>query len=356
MDSRDSVLRKLNLRTSARTATRTVEAWLAPVYSSTGSMGLRTDQDISLNNHNIFVDSFDSTMLARSYGGVLPGQPYPAGNQNSGMGYYNVAPYNFLAANVSTNSDALSGGNAWIYGDVYTNGGTMETVVGTGNIQGQLYDDYYEPMAPVYPPQWNVSSQGPVNKSKTFTGGTSASHAQYIVSSISLSGQKVVTFDFGKTGANPDPTKKYVDIYVTGDVSTKGGGSQTDGSIVIVNGVNVKMYVGGNMNLAGNGLVNNNSNAASLSIYGLTPPAGVSRSFSLGGSATFYGTVYAPAFDLVLNGGGNGGQFVGSLAGKTATLIGNVQIRYDESLGTSAQKKLTSFKIAAWFEESYKNA
>ncbi len=30
MDSRDSVLRKLNLRTSARTATRTVEAWLAP--------------------------------------------------------------------------------------------------------------------------------------------------------------------------------------------------------------------------------------------------------------------------------------------------------------------------------------
>ena len=61
MDSRDSVLRKLNLRTSARTATRTVEAWLAPSYSSTGSLGLRTDQSISLNNHNIFIDSFDST-------------------------------------------------------------------------------------------------------------------------------------------------------------------------------------------------------------------------------------------------------------------------------------------------------
>ena len=161
MDSRDAVLRKLNLRTSTRTATRTVEAWLQPIYSSTGSSGLRTDEAISLNNHNIFVDSFDSTILARSYGGVLPGQPYPAGNQNSGMGYYNVAPYNFLAANVSTNSDSLSGGNAWIYGDVYTNGGTMETVVGTGNIQGQLYDDYYEEMPPVYAPTWNVSSQGP---------------------------------------------------------------------------------------------------------------------------------------------------------------------------------------------------
>jgi len=355
-DSRDSVLRKLNLRTSARTATRTVEAWLAPNYSSTGSMGLRTDQDISLNNHNIFIDSFDSTILARSYGGVLPGQPYPAGNQNTGMGHYNVAPYNYLAANISTNSNALSGGNAYIYGDAYTNGGTLQTVVGTGNLQGQLYDDYYEPMPPVYAPTWSVSSQGQIKNTTTLTGGTSASHAQYKVSSISLSGQKTLTFDFGKTGANPDPTKKYIDIYVTGDVSTKGGGSQTDGSITIVNGVYVTMYVGGNMDVGGNGLVNNNGNAASLSIYGITPPTGVSRTFSLGGSATFFGTVYAPGADLVLNGGGNGGQFVGSLAGKTASLKGNVQIRYDESLGLAAQKILTSFKTAAWFEDSSKNA
>ena len=356
MDSRDSVLRKLNLRTSVRTATRTVEAWLAPNYSSTGSSGLRTDQSISLNNHNIFIDSFDSTLLSRSYGGVLPGQPYPAGNQNSGMGYYNVAPYNYLAANISTNSDSLSGGNAYIYGDAYTNGGTLETVVGTGNLQGQLYDDYYEPMPSVDIPKWNVSSQGQIKTTKTLTGGTSASHAQYIVSSISLSGQKVLTFDFGKTGANTDPNKKYIDIYVTGDVSTKGGGSQTDGSIVIVNGVYVTMYVGGSMNMGGNGLVNNNGNAASLSIFGLTPPAGVSQTFSLGGSATFFGTIYAPGADLVLNGGGNGGQFVGSLAGKTASLKGNVQIRYDESLGLAAQKMLTSFKTAAWFEDSSKNA
>ena len=356
MDSRDAVLRKLNLRTNTRTATRTVETWLQPVYSSTGSAGLRTDEAISLNNHNIFVDSFDSTLLGRSYGGTLPGKPYPAGNQNSGMGYYNVAPYNFLAANVSTNSDALSGGNAWIYGDVYTNGGTLETVVGTGNIQGQLYDDYYEEMPPVYPPTWSGSGGGQIKQTTTLAGGTAASPARYKYSSISLSGQKTLTFDFGKTSGNPDSSKNYVEIYVTGNVSTKGGGSQTDGSIVIVNGVNVKMYVEGNISVGGNGLVNNNSNAASLSIYGITPAAGVSQTFSLGGSATFYGTVYAPGADLVLNGGGNGGEFVGSLAGKTASLKGNVQIRYDESLGKLAQKILTSFKIAAWFEDSSKNA
>ncbi len=161
-------------------------------------MGLRTDQAISLNNHNIFIDSFDSTILGRSYGGVLPGQPYPAGNQNTGMGHYNVAPYNFLAANISTNSNAISGGNAYIYGDAYTNGGTLQTVVGTGNLQGQLYDDYYEPMPPVYAPTWNVSSQGQIKTTTTLTGGTSASPAQYIVSSISLSGQKTVDVRFRK--------------------------------------------------------------------------------------------------------------------------------------------------------------
>ncbi|MEO7723997.1 MAG: hypothetical protein ABIU29_04810 [Chthoniobacterales bacterium] len=351
MDSQDAVLRKLNLQT-AGTATRTVEAWIQPIYSSTGSFGLRTESSISLNNHNIFLDSFDSTSLARSYGGALPGQPYPSGNQNTGMGYYNVAPYNFLAANVSTNSNSLSGGNAYIYGDAYTNGGTLATVVGTGNIQGQLYDDYYQEMPPVYAPQWNVSSGGQVRKSTTFTGGTSASPAQYIVSAISVSGQTQVTFDFGKTGVNPDPSKNYVEIYVTGNVSTKGGGNTVDGSIVIVNGVNVKMYVGGNVDVSGNGLVNNNSAAGSFSILGINPTAPSTQQFKLGGSATFYGTVYAPGADLFLGGGGNGGQFVGSLAGKTASLVGNVQIRYDESLGNQQQKILTSFKIAAWFEDA----
>ena len=222
MDSRDAVLRKLNLGTDgARTATRTVEAWLQPIYSKTSS-GLRTDEAISLNNHNIFIDSFDSTDLDRSYGGSLPGQPYPAGNSNENMGYYNGAPDYILEANVSTNSDSMSGGDAYIFGDVYTNGGTGETVDGLDNLKGQFYDDYYEAMPPVYAPEWNVSSGPKVNKSKTFTGGTAANPAQYIVSGISLSGQAQLTFDFGQTGANPDPSKNYIEIYVTGDVSTEG--------------------------------------------------------------------------------------------------------------------------------------
>ena len=253
---------------------------------------------------------------------------------------------------------------------MYTNGGTLETVEGTGNIQGQLYDDYYEEMPPVYPPTGTFTSGititttnksgktqtktgvRDVKTSATITGGTLSSPARYEVDSIQLNGGSQITFAQGQKTDNVS----YVELYVTGDFDTKGGGNTTTGSVVINNGVNVKIYFGGDMEVGGNGLVNLNSNAASLSIYGINPPDGSDQTFSVRGSATFYGTVYAPGADLILGGGGNCGEFVGSLAGNTATLNGNVQIRYDESLAKAAQKILSSFKIATWFEDSSKNA
>jgi hypothetical protein len=347
MDGRDAVLRKLNLQSTNQTATRQIEAWLQPVYNKTEA-GLSVDDLITLNNHNIFIDSFDSTDSNRSV--AISGSS--ARGPSTTQGEFNIAPYNILAANISTNSAFLSAGNAYIYGDAYTNGGTPDTILQPGHIMGQLYDDYYQEMAPVYAPQWSFATSVPnINNSYTFTGGTAASPKQYIVNSIKLSGGKQVTFDFGKTGANPDPAKNYIEIYVTGAGITTRGSGTTDGSFVIVNGVNVKMYVSGDLNFSGNGLANNNDTAASLTIYGINPPAGGSQTFTLSGSATFFGTVYAPGAALILSGGGSGSQFVGSLAGKTAFLNGTTQIRYDEALDDQ-QKTLTSFKTAAWFEDA----
>ena len=68
MDSADAVLRKLNLQSATRTATRTIEAWLRPVYTTQSP--LKTDQAIDLNNHNIFVDSFNSADPTRSVNGA----------------------------------------------------------------------------------------------------------------------------------------------------------------------------------------------------------------------------------------------------------------------------------------------
>src|SRR5204862_957590 len=127
-----------------------------------------------------------------------------------------------------------------------------------------------------------------------YEGGTMASSAN-----IKLSGGKQVTFDFGTTRGSPDPSKNYIELYVTGDFTTRGSGT-TDGSVVIVNGVNVKIYVAGDLNFSGNGLINYNNKASSLEIYGINLPNGTTQTFTLAGSSDFYGSVYAPCADLKL--------------------------------------------------------
>ncbi len=351
MNSADAVLRKLNLKDATRTATRTIEAWVRPVYTTQGP--LKTDKGINLNNHNIFVDSFNSGDPNRSVNGA-PDARDSNGHLLTNIGQFDAPNFNVpLSANIATNSPFANIGNASVYGDVLTNGGATDgngaTVTNISNVKGQIINDYYEPIDPIYAPQWSDATVIPqVKKSKTFTGGEETSPARYQVSSIDLSGGKQVTFDFGTTGSSPDPSKSYIELYVTGDFTTSGGGN-TDGSVVIVNGVNVKIYVAGDLKFSGNGLINYNNTAASLEIYGISPPSKPQPTFTLAGNSDFYGTVYAPEAELKFAGGGNSGEFVGSFTGKSAFLNGTTQIRYDEALAGTG--RISSFKIAAWFED-----
>jgi len=357
MDSADAVLRKLNLQTATRTATRTIEAWVRPVYTTQSP--LKTDQAINLNNHNIFVDSFNSADPNRSVNGA-PDARDSNGHLLTNIGQFDAPNFNVpLAANIATNSPFANIGNASVYGDVLTNGGATDgsgaTVTNISNVKGQIINDYYEPIEPIYAPQWsNATIINSVNNSKTFTGGTPTNPARYQVGTIAsignirLSGGKQVTFDFGTTSGTSDPSKNHIELYVTGDFTTRGGGS-TDGSVVIVNGVSVKIYVAGNLNFSGNGVINYNNVASSLEIYGISPPDGTTQTFTLAGNSDFYGTVYAPGADLKFAGGGSSGEFVGSFTGKSAFLNGTTQIRYDEALAGSG--RISSFKIAAWFED-----
>jgi len=360
-DSRDVALRKLNMVTkggtavNTMTATRTIEAWAKPIYSYDAA--LRTNKLITLNNFKIFVDSFNSNDPSRSLTGGLP---------SNTVGFFNIAPFNLMLANIATNSQFISAGDATIYGDAMTNGGT---VGGSSNILGQIRDDYYEIFAPVYPPDWAGSVTPGIPSGKngnqtvtqikaaaTLRGGTPASPARYIVDSVSLAGTNdVLTFDYGINGNNGtnDLTKNSIELYVRGDITTKGGGqtSLDSGSIVIVKGVKVKVWVLGSMDFGGNGMTNNNAIASTFSVYGVNAPtAPTGQTYKLSGNARFYGTVYAPSADIKLAGGGSDGTFVGSLTGNSAFLNGNTNIRYDEAL--SGQGMLSRFVLTAWHEDT----
>jgi len=175
-----------------------------------------------------------------------------------------------------------------------------------------------------------------------------------VVDSVKLSGASdVILFDLGTTAAGvPDPTKGYVELYVRGDFATNGGGTG-DGSVIIMNGVSVKMWVLGNLQFGGNGMTNNNGLASAFSLYSVNAPTPTpNQSVTLAGSSQFYGTVYAPGADLYLAGGGSNGTFVGALSGKTAYLNGNTSIRYDEAL--SGKGLITRFTLVSWFEDTKK--
>lgn len=372
-DSRDVGMRKLNLKTNTQkpltVAERVVEVWVKPRLNTDGP--LQTDGALTLNNHNIVVDSFDSSDPARS----VSGQP------SSVAGHFNTEPYAYYVANVATNSQFAEAGNALIYGDVLTNGGTVGNTEG---IKGEVRDDYDQPLAPVTIPDWakallsspsnkgvaitttathngstttTTSTVTNVNKAATIRGGTAASPTRAVIDSISLSGNTdQLIFDFGVTGsgagATADNTKKYVELYVTGNVTTRGGGnlSTESGSIVLVSGMEVKMYIAGDLNLGGNGMTNNNSTAASLSLYGVTPTSGnTTQDWQIAGNAAFYGTIYAPNATVQLAGGGSNGTFVGAISALSARLNGNVNLRYDEAL--SKNGLVTGFKITKWIED-----
>jgi hypothetical protein len=352
-DQRDVVLRKLNLRGPQGVATRTIEAWIKPVFST--DTALKVDKLITLNNHKIYVDSFDSSDPQRS----ISGQP---GNT---IGQFNVAPYNVLRAHIATNSQFIAAGNATVYGDALTNGGT---VGGAGGIQGEVRDDFYQPLAPVHAPAWATSVTPGINNSRgtrslnitsatTLYGGTVASPARYVVDSIRLVGSSdILTFTQGLNGNNGsvDPNRNQVELYVRGDISTKGGGNSADsGTVVIKNGMQVKIWFLGSVNFSGNGVANNNGFAANLGLYGVNAPTPTpDQSVTLAGSPRFFGTVYAPGADLRLAGGGSDGTFVGSLVAKSASLNGRVNVRYDESLAGSGL--ISRFELQTWFEDTKK--
>jgi hypothetical protein len=107
----------------------------------------------------------------------------------------------------------------------------------------------------------------------------------------------------------------------------------------------LKLYVGGNANMAGNGIFNQNGDTAAFQYYGLPG----NTSLALSGNASFTGTFYAPNADFALNGGGNNDyDLVGASVTKTVYMHGHFHFHYDEKLGRSNGP--IRYRVASWDE------
>src|SRR5205085_3268363 len=220
---------------------RRIEAIVRPV--SAFDQAIMSVGIVDLTNQNIVVDSYDSSDPAKSTNGLYDS----AKRQQNG--------------DIATDGQLIEAGNAHIYGDVATNAGTVS---GAANITGVERTDFYQEPIPIGAPSWpssnaSVSSvDGTTTITADATKGSAAS--RYVLSGISLSGNKTLTL-----AGNPNGSQTYIEIYVTGDISV------STGQIVVQPGVTAKIYFAGNVDITGNGVLNSNNQPGDFMLYGIQP-------------------------------------------------------------------------------------
>lgn len=333
-NKQDNRLRKLTLKsqrfidglfaseTSTPHAARRVEAIVKP--SSSFNQAILAVGKLDLNNLNIEVDSYDSRDTTKSTGGLYD----PAKRQENG--------------NIATDGQILEAGGAHVYGDVSTNSGTS---TGVGNVTGEQRTDFYQDVIPIKSFTWPSINPTPstVNGTTTLAAGPTkgAPSTRYVLSRISLNNQSLTL------GGAANGSQTYIEVYVTGDISISGNNSS---QITVAPGVSATIYFAGNIDIAGNGIVNTNNQPGDLLMYGIQPAAGVTPTVKLAGNSNVSAAIYAPDADVTIKGGGSGGSYFGSIVGKTVTMNGVTNLHYDEAL--SAGGLINNYQIVSWFEDT----
>ena len=114
------------------------------------------------------------------------------------------------------------------------------------------------------------------------------------------------------------------------------GGTNVTGTINIPASATLKIYTDGTIN----GTYLNNAWAGALQLYTST-----TSGTTISGNANILACIYAPNSAITGNGGGNSGDFYGSVVGATVTSNGHMNFHYDESLKTIASGKPWSIKL-----------
>ncbi len=332
-NKQDNRLRKLTLlnqrfidslftsETNTAHASRRIEAIVRPISSF--DQALLSVGVLNLNNQNIVIDSYDSRDPLKSTNGLYD----VTKRQQNG--------------DIATDGSILDAGGAHVYGDVFTNAGTA---TGVANVTGQQRTDFYQDPIPIGAPTWTSINPSPSTVTNTSTLTASSAKgtpsSRYILSAINLSGQQTLTLAGDANG-----TQTYIEIYVTGDISLSGNAQLT-----VAPGVSATLYFKGNVDIAGNGLVNTNNQPGDLLFYGVQPDTGVNPYVKLGGNGAITAAVYAPGHDVTVNGGGSSGHVFGSAVGKTVTMTGVTNLHYDEALSSGGL--INNYKIVSWFEDT----
>jgi hypothetical protein len=323
----DNDLRKIGLRFDRKTnnaiaspqATRTIEVVVQALGQSTWVRGITLKSTITMSGGGL-IDSFNSSDPFKSTNGV-----YDATKRQS---HSDIA---------TTNSGNSNLNNTYVYGSLAYSGSAVKN---TGDVQGTISTPFNATIPATSDPSWTSgmwnSSVTQVNGTTTLTAGTQSNPTRYKLSQINLSGSNVLTL-----AANSDGTDSYIEIWVTGKMTTSGSAYITQDPKV-----HVTYWVDNDINLSGTSYLNQSGLAQDVTINGV----GTGHNITISGSALFVGVFDAPGFNVTISGQGG---VSGAVIGNSLNISGGASLHYDEALNTGGgNSAVGNYAFASWFEDT----
>lgn len=319
-----------------------IEKWIKVTLAMTSKFanGLVAKDRITFSGNNASVDSWNSDPDGNSATAPVAYGPTTKDDHGS-VGSVSVAVSAVAVNNadiwgyVATGGSPASVGSNGLVGPWGTASGTIAPGHSSTDFSAS-FDTVVAPSAYTYMPIGAIGSGG-----ATLPGAISpAADGKYYVEVPSVSfNNSALTISAGKE----------VVLKITAsqgsDAIKIGGGS---GAINIGTGGKLIVYTAGNIDVAGNGVMNGGTTAATagqpinFQIWG-TATSGT-QSIGVAGNGVLSGIVYAPFGSVKINGNGD---VAGSIVANDITVVGNAQFHYDESLGSFGGNP---FRVSAWSE------
>lgn len=332
-------------------ATAPIEKWVEVQLRRTSKFanGLVAKDQIRFSGTNASVDSWNSTY---NPDGTLRGSPvgYSAATKldNGSVGSISVAVDAVLVQNADIFGYAATGGALPAVG---SNGlvGPFGTPSGTMDMT-RVSTDFSANFDPVTAPNKTYINYGggiTDNESLPRLADLPAADGvfYYEVTQINFNNK---TLAIKKRALDVNQPKVVIKLTNTTTAIDIGGGS---GELAIASGAELQLYAEGDIKIAGNGVMNGGTTAATANlpiafqIWG-TKTAGV-QDIQIAGNGVLSSIVYAPQGSVKVNGNGD---VCGSVVANDITVVGNAAFHYDESLGMFGGGN--PFRVTRWNELS----
>ena len=318
--------------------------------SSPFANGISTPNGITFNGNGIYIDSYFSSLGAYDSLYSKPATDHFAWSQYDLTQYPENKFDGGSIASTNVAPDIINMGNADVWGRVASGGSYLSPnpprVGPNGSIKGKdtpsgvdvdpnrIATDFVADFPPVTAP----TSGSALTSYSGSTLGSSGSTTFYNLSELKI-----------KSSDPPLIIQGEVTLVVDGDV-------EIFGTLELAAGAEIKMYVEGNFEVRGTDstIVNPTGRPEDFMLYGTGADDPSTSSdetpiFTLQGSTSFYGVVYAPDADIVLGGSGSHkGEMFGAAVGLSVNFGGGYHFHYDEDLANLEDEN--ALKVSVWRE------